>query len=113
MKRVHIFIALFSLFSFAPAFASTPTVDRRAAATRITGEVPRIDGFLNDEIWQSVPATADFLQLEPIEGAAPSEETSVQIAYDEEALYIAVRCYDKSPADIVSRFGTARCRIGS
>jgi hypothetical protein len=103
LNRVHIFIALFFLLSSLPISASTPTDDRRTSATRITGEVPRIDGFLDDEIWQNIPTTAAFLQLEPVEGAAPSEETSVQIAYDEEALYIAVRCYDKNPADIVSR----------
>ena len=102
MKHVT-FIVLFSLLPLFPVLASTPTVDRHVAATRIEGEVPRIDGYLDDEIWQRIPAVVDFVQYEPIEGAAPSEETRVQIAYDQEALYIAVRCLDQSAADIVSR----------
>src|SRR5687767_6006887 len=32
-----------------------------------------IDGRLVDEPWQSVPVTSDFHQLEPTEGAAPTE----------------------------------------
>jgi hypothetical protein len=103
LKYANAFIVLFSLLSLSSILASPVAADRRMEAVRIDGETPRIDGRLDDDIWQRIPAVTDFVQFEPVEGAAPSEETRVQIAYDEEALYIALRCFDQNPDAIVSR----------
>jgi len=54
-------------------------------------------------MWQKVPVCANFLQRDPIEGEEATEKTTFQIAYDEEALYIGIRCHDREPDRIVSR----------
>ena len=64
-----------------------------------------IDGRLDEPVWRDgAPATA-FRQVEPREGASPSERTEVRIAYDADALYIAARMFDADPAGIVARLG--------
>jgi hypothetical protein len=74
----------------------------RVAATPIPGATAvKVDGELNDAIWQTVPAIKEFLQREPREGAAPTFETEARIAYDATALYVAVQAFDTDPNRIV------------
>jgi energy-converting hydrogenase Eha subunit F len=76
---------------------------RKITALRINSEPPRMDGRLDDAVWRDVPSSGDFLQLDPVEGERASEATTIKIAYDEEAVYFGIRCYDSHPAGIVSR----------
>ena len=73
--------------------AATPIPE---AATAI-----RIDGELNDAVWQTVPAITGFRQRDPNEGAPPTFETEARVAYDATALYIAVQAFDPEPKRIV------------
>ena len=77
--------------------------DKMAMAMRSEGTPPRIDGVLDDEVWKTAPVSDDFLQRDPIEGVEVTERTAFQIVYDEEALYIGIRCYDSDPEGIISR----------
>ena len=77
--------------------------EKTITAFRINPAPPAIDGFLNDETWQNIPATGGFAQKEPNEGKPVTEETTIQIAYDDEALYVGVMCYDTEPDKIVAR----------
>ena len=76
---------------------------RTATAIRINNASPKLDGILNDEIWKTAPLHEGFRQREPDEGEPASERTTFQIAYDDEALYFAVMCYDSEPDKIVAR----------
>jgi hypothetical protein len=58
---------------------------------------PRIDGRLNDEIWQRIDPITDFVQVWPEDGAPATERTEARIAYDRDNLYFAFRFYDRSP----------------
>ena len=60
-----------------------------------------LDGKLNEEIWQQAPPVVDFVQRDPDEGGEPSQRTEARIAYDEGALYVAVRAFDNDPDRIV------------
>lgn len=53
---------------------------------------PHIDGHLDDKAWTSVPASDAFTQSFPRDGEKPSEPTRVQVAYDDENVYIAIDC---------------------
>jgi hypothetical protein len=59
---------------------------------------PRIDGRLDDEVWAAVPVTAAFTQKFPREGQPPSEPTAVRIGYDEDAIYLAFSCVQRTAA---------------
>lgn len=63
---------------------------------------PVIDGRLDDPVWQTAARLGNFRQLEPIEGALPTEETEVYLGFDQDNLYIGVRCHDSEPEKIVT-----------
>ena len=60
-------------------------------------DIPRIDGVLNDIIWDEAIVLDAFSQYEPKEGGVPSEKTEAYLSYDASNLYIAVRCFDSNP----------------
>jgi Domain of unknown function (DUF5916) len=62
-----------------------------------------LDGALSEPFWKDENAVTNFTQRDPVEGAAPSERTIVDIAYDDQAIYIGARMYDSQPALIEAR----------
>jgi len=58
---------------------------------------PKIDGQLENPLWQKGVVLDTFTQYEPQEGAPPSEKTVAYLGYDRKYLYIAVRCFDSNP----------------
>lgn len=71
------------------------------AATRV-GEGLVVDGRLDDSIYGEVPAIDGFVQQEPSEGQPASERTEVWILFDDERVYIAARCWDSRPDRMVA-----------
>jgi hypothetical protein len=69
-------------------------------AVRLSGTPPRIDGTLDDEVWIVAPRAGDFVQWDPDNMQPLSERTEMQVAYDDRHLYVAIRCYDRTPAAI-------------
>ena len=61
---------------------------------------PVVDGRLNDPIWNSAVPFSGFKMVEPTPGSEPTEKTEVRILYDQNDLYIAIRCYDSEPRKI-------------
>lgn len=72
---------------------------KRVTAVRAEGSI-RVDGRLSEASWASAPRQESFWQLAPQEGAAPQQNTSFQVLYDDDAIYIGVRAFDSSPAAI-------------
>jgi hypothetical protein len=75
------------------------------AAVRIEDQALRLDGSLDDAAWTGAQVISGFTQVEPVDGARPSERTEVRVAYDANALYIGARMYDAAPGQIESRLG--------
>jgi len=61
---------------------------------------PKIDGTLENPIWEKGAILDTFTQYEPQEGAEPSEKTVAYLGYDKNNLYIALRCFDSDPKAI-------------
>ena len=74
-------------------------------AARIVGAPPAIDGSLTDEVWTAAAYAGDYIQRDPDNGAAMTEVTRIQVAFDDRYLYIAIRCEDGSPANIGAGLG--------
>ncbi|MDQ3515639.1 MAG: carbohydrate binding family 9 domain-containing protein, partial [Gemmatimonadota bacterium] len=74
-------------------------LNKSVTAARISNGSVRLDGKLDEAIWANVPATTDFLQKQPVEGAAPSDQLEIRLAYDDDALYVGtrVRTRDRRP----------------
>ena len=74
---------------------------RSARAIRVD-RAPRLDGTLEDPVWQQASPIADFLQREPFEGQNPTEQTEVRILYSRRGVYFGITCFDSEPARIVA-----------
>ncbi len=66
---------------------------RTAHASRVD-RAPKLDGALDDALWQQATPIANFLQREPYEGQAPTEQTEVRILYTKREVYFGVACHD-------------------
>ena len=75
---------------------------KEIVANRINNP-PKIDGILNDDLWKSLPAVSDFNMFEPGNEGLISQEyqTLVKMAYDDNAVYIAVFMFDPNPDKIL------------
>lgn len=82
---------------------SSASQKKIAVARRINPHPPAIDGRLDDPAWQHGEWYSDFVQFHPYEGQTPTEQTAFKILYDENNLYIAIRCYDSKPETIERR----------
>ncbi len=74
---------------------------RVAEAVRID-KAPKLDGSLDDLLWQSAKPVTDFHQREPHEGEPATEKTEVRILYTRSAVYFGIQCYDSEPSRIVA-----------
>jgi hypothetical protein len=59
-----------------------------------TNQPPRIDGILDDAVWQPSPVATDFVQNFPQTGQPASLKTEVRILYDNNAIYIGAMLHD-------------------
>lgn len=74
-------------------------------SVRITraGAPPVIDGVLDEAVWADAAAIDDMHEVQPTEYSEPSERTIVYLLYDDDALYIGARLYDREPGQITDR----------
>lgn len=72
-----------------------------ARASRVD-RAPKLDGTLNDPLWQQATPISNLLQREPFEGHAPTERTEVRILYTRNEVFFGINCFDSKPAGIVS-----------
>jgi len=76
--------------------------DGRRIVVAVEARAPiTIDGALDEEVWHVAVPAAEFVQAEPHEGQPATEATEVRLAFDREALYIAVICHDSAPAGLI------------
>jgi hypothetical protein len=88
------------------ASAAQPPDRRRAdtpvaTAQRTTGTI-HIEGRLDEPDWQRTSSIGPLVQREPIEGQEATETTDVRILFDDDALYIGIRCHESHPGRLVS-----------
>src|SRR6266568_959578 len=72
-----------------------------AQAVRVE-RAPRLDGTLNDPLWQAAEPVRDFRQREPHEGQTPTETTEVRVLYSRHEVYFGILCRDSAPNAIVA-----------
>ena len=61
------------------------------------GSPVRIDGVLDDVLYEETPSISGFVQSVPVEGAPPTEQTEAWIAFDESNIYVSARVWDSAP----------------
>jgi hypothetical protein len=81
---------------------SVPQAEAYVAEAVAVEHAPKLDGTLDDPLWQSAKPIIDFRQREPHEGEAPTENTEVRILYTRHAVYFGIHCYDTDPSRIIA-----------
>jgi len=103
-SRASAFAAVLAAFAAASAgAAAAPETGRLTVeATPVAdAPAPRLDGDLDDAVWRQATPTGGFRQRDPNEDADPAFGTEFRVAYDAQALYVAVEAFDDEPDRIV------------
>src|SRR6266481_3446485 len=96
------------LLLFRPSGANAEASPAKGESARMSAEAtpvdhaPKLDGTLNDPLWQSAKPITEFRQREPHEGELPTEKTEVSILYTQHAVYFGIHCYDSEPSRIIA-----------
>ncbi len=79
--------------------ASAGVLTGRPSVTVVRTDVPpRIDGRLDDAVWQRAIRLTEFVQVRPVDGAPATEETEIWIAYDSGNIYFAMHAHYSDPS---------------
>ena len=57
----------------------------------------RIDGRLDEAVYVEVTPFTNFVQTEPSPGAPSTEKTETWVLFDDDHMYVTVRCWDTEP----------------
>ena len=68
-----------------------------------TSQSPKIDGILDDEVWQTAPSAGNFITNTPIFGKKATDSNIVKVLYDNTAIYIGALLYG-DPGKIRKQF---------
>ena len=74
-----------------------PTTPPEVRAVPLQGAF-KLDGRLDDPIWQVAPAATGLRQSQPHSGEPATQRTEVRFAYDDAAIYVGARMFDDSGA---------------
>ena len=98
--KVFAYLFLF-LFLVALTSSGTPLLGEeiRIDIQKVSSS-PKIDGYIEESFWGNLTPLKGFVQFDPYNGKPASEETTAYIAYDEDSLYIAIKCIDSQPEKI-------------
>ena len=76
---------------------------RQYYTARLEDRTIKLDGIPDEDGWEAVKWSEEFIQYQPHEGAAPSQPSRFKILYDNRYLYIAYQCLDSMPGKIIRR----------
>lgn len=88
-------------FSFGQNSSSDSIIRKKITAIKVT-QTPKIDGVLDEEIWQNAPIADQFIERRPNNGnpIPPEFKTEVKILYDDTGIYFGAQLYDAEPNKI-------------
>ena len=93
---------LFLIFFFCNSFL---TLSQKSISTIRATDI-KVDGLLNEPIWQQTEEVSGFTQITPDAGAPATKKTTVKVLYDDDAIYIGAHCYGKP--EVISKVFSQR-----
>ena len=109
MPRLGVLI-LFALTSVGPAAVwaqddnrpDLPTPDQLNVHAIPGGESIKVDGILDEAVWQQAAPATRFWQYAPLDRVPATEDTEVRVVQDDRALYFGIICHDADPKGIIA-----------
>ena len=71
-----------------------------AAIPRIEADEVRVDGVLNEPVWNRATRLTGFWQYQPVDGRPAEEQTEFLVWYAPDAIWFGVIAHDKVPGAI-------------
>jgi hypothetical protein len=94
-----------------PTDAAQLAPKRQLQAVRIS-TAPKLDGLLDEAVWQSAPIASQFYELEPTPGPVEKHPTEVRVLYDDNAIYVGAIMHDVAQDSILRELSN-RDEIGN
>jgi hypothetical protein len=92
------FLVLFTVFLF---LCVNLLAQRNSYTTeRVPDNSIRIDADPSETVWESVEWSGNYIQTQPYDSAAPSQNTAFKTVYDDNAIYFLIRAFDTAPDSI-------------
>lgn len=85
-----------------PGQPQAPLPPRPSLSALRAPEPLKLDGLLDEPVWQEAPAGSGFIQREPNPGQPASEETEIRVVFTDDALYIGIRALSSDPGAVVA-----------
>ena len=103
MRNIKLSLLLWMCVLFVPHGVNAQTERElpRMSAHRISEEI-KIDGVLDEPIWQNVEPIRQLYQIQPDQGDPATEQSEVRIMYDGKKLYFGFIFYDSEMDKIVA-----------
>lgn len=95
-------LAVPGALSAAPASGPIVEPESRAIEAVRTVEAMQIDGHATEETWRRAPKDDRFVERTPEVGGTPPVRTTLQVAYDDDFLYVLLDC-ESEPGDVIVR----------
>ena len=100
-KTTPLLVLLFGIHSMVRSQQAAPISKKTYEVVLISDDmIPHVDGRLDDNAWDTHKWEANFIQHEPEENTAPSEQTAFKIFYNSKFLYIGIKCFESQPEEI-------------
>src|SRR5215468_5452298 len=83
-------------------------VTRDSATGKVTlrairlAEPLRIDGRLDESLYNDANPASDFVQMEPEGGKGATEKTEVWVAFDQRNVYVSMRAWESRPDRMIA-----------
>ena len=97
-----ILLVLFCIQSPTAAGEQAPINIQRKQIVAVRVETPpKIDGILDEAVWQNAQPSEGFTQTHPDKGKPMNQRTVVYVLYDNENIYLGFQCYDSEPKKVI------------
>ena len=89
------------------------SIIRKSYQISKTAIAPKIDGFLNDAVWENLPIATNFVERQPKNGnpAPDNLRAEVKLLYDDLGIYVAAMMSDDRPGATKSNNGNYRAEF--
>lgn len=102
-KLIIGFCGLIFLTGFSSRAQGDGYQQRSYTALKVEQQVPVIDGYFDEKVWESMDWEEGFVQREPYEGKEPTQQSGFKILYDDNNIYVAIKAYDTEIENIERR----------
>ena len=97
MTAAGVLIAMAIVPAQLAAQDATPLRGPAAPTVRAVRGTIRVDGRLDDALYNTTEAIGSFVQQEPDEGKPATEKTDAWVFFDDDMIYVAARCWESHP----------------